>query len=250
MKARIETYSSAYELDRIVGRKAIVALTRKNADFLNAVVRIDSRYSKVFNYNNENVIKNLFDKMQSGGEFEGLVFDAISEIDRTNSTHLEAAVDGRKIMADRVCEICRNIDNLKDELQKEFSVQNNNHILARLTDKIQAKKEGGFRYNLSFASKFCSYAAEFLNIGKKYSKYDNVVATALPDYSKIYLGIAMKRGTFLIQQYHKNEDELQYRLEIYEKYCNCIDSIIATLKEDNIDISKDEFDHIVWYSSK
>ena len=250
MKARIETYSSAYELDRIVGRKAIVALTRKNADFLNAVVKIDSRYSRVFGDSNENIIKSSFDKMKNGGEFAGLVFDAISEIDKTNSTHLEAAVNGRKIMTDRVCEICKNVDSLILELQKDFTEKNRNHILARLADKIQSRKEGGVRYNLSFASKFCSYASEFLNIDKKYSKYDNIVANALPEYSKIYLGKIETKSVFLIQQYHKEEDELQYRLDIYKKYCNCIDSILSVLKEDNIVISKDEFDHIVWYSSK
>ena len=41
-------------------------------------------------------------------------------------------------------------------------------------------------YYLSFASKFCSYASSILGSKIAYSKYDKVVAQALPIYYQVY----------------------------------------------------------------
>lgn len=249
MDVEIIHSDNAYVTDRIASNEKLIALTRKNADFIEAVVKLDSNYAKDFDMTNKESTAYIFNEMQNGGSFEECVSNVIAEIDKTNSTHLEAALDGRKTMAKSVCSICHSVDDLKTELQKDFLAQNRNHILAVLTDKIKAKNKDGFRYNLSFASKFCSYASEFLKIDKRYSKYDNIVARALPTYSKIYLGKEESAGAFLIQQYRTAEG-LHYRLDVYEKYATCIESILAKLKNDGIEISKDELDHIIWYSFK
>ena len=119
---------------------------------MQAVVKLDSNYAKDFQVDNDDSTIKLFKQIQEGKNFAEYISRIITEIDKTNSTHLEAAKNGREVMAKRVCEKCKNVDELVAELQKDFDAHNHNHILAILADKIDARKEGGVRYNLSFAS--------------------------------------------------------------------------------------------------
>lgn len=273
----IHTVDNPYFLDYIlVDGKKIPALTRKNADFIEAVVRLDSNYGKDLEINppsksydpekNATSAKGLycgstkywFDQLQvNTEEFKKCVLGTVIAIDRTNSTHIESCVNGRKEMRDRICKECSCYEELKSMLEQPYIVgdfSDKKHLLEILSEGIEQKGKGknGVRYNLSFASKYCSYAAQFLDADAEYSKYDNVVSKALPIYEKCYLGKTDKKKTeFKISYTQMDENEkLQHRLNLYKQYSDCIESILKVLKEDGIELTRDEFDHIIWYGLK
>ena len=194
-----------------------------------------------------------FNEMQNGGDFEKCVAGAILSIDRVNSTHLEACVNGREVIRKRILECCPSanpVDDLKNILQANFcSNGGSSHLLECLTDAIQAKGKKTPRFNLSFATKFCFYASKWLNAGNEYSKYDNVVAEALPTYYDYYKGNkpgTTKKSAFKLQ----SKMNLQERISVYAKYSECIGEILSELKDLNIVLSREDFDEIVWYTNK
>ena len=268
----IETNNDPYILDyAIYHEMRIPALTRKNANFIEAVVGLDSNYNRDSDIEAApdcgfNPINNVsssngkycgsaaywFHKMENGGDFKECLLGAIISIDRTNSTHLEAAVDGRIKIRDIILNLCQNVSELKRELNKDFSSNPKKHLIGLMSVEMPAKGRGN-RSNLSFASKFCSYASIYLRTELEYSKYDNVVASHLGKYISAYL----KKETVDPADYrydsgrkNKSADRLQYTVNIYINYYQLIGCIISSLKEQNVNINRNEFDHIVWYGFK
>lgn len=87
--------------------------------------------------------------------------------------------------------------------------------------------------NTSFASKFCHYASFFLfendELRDNYSIYDNVIASVFPYYMEMY-GV-------------DNSEPLTD----YSVYRKVIDSIRGKTKDK---ISRNGFDHLLWYYHK
>lgn len=274
MPVSIITNENPYVLDCVDGRTdKLPALTRKNADFIEAVVHLDSNYAKDGEINEPSPGYEPEDNAESSDgmycgstaywfnemrkpdcNFRRCVLGAVIAIDSTNSTHLEAAILGRKSMRDIICRYCNSYRDLVNMLNIPFTASNHNHLISLLTAKTIAKKDGGARYNISFATKFCAYAAIFLNSQIKYSKYDNIVSDALPVYAKIYLNETKNKREYKINEYQTKEldDEgnYQYRLDVYEKYELTISRILNELRSDKIYLTREEFDHIVWYGLK
>lgn len=269
--------NNPYALDYAVGcGLKIPALTRKNADFLKAVVGLDS------NYNRDGDVKSVpnkgfnpfenpsksdgkycgsaaywFNQMKKGDDFEKCLLGAIIAIDRTNSTHLESAINGRMKIKDAITNRCKNVRDLKKELIKDFRKDPKQHLIGLMSVEMDCKgkkKAGITRSNLSFASKFCTYASLYLKIKAfEYSKYDNVVASHLGDYIKLYLNDKKThKYEYRYDSYLKNksEDKMGYILGIYSCYYDLIGKIINHLKQKGVTISRDEFDRIVWYGFK
>ncbi len=262
-----------YELDVLKDNSGfwIPALTRKNADFVEAIVRLDSNYGRDLDidskpdkkfkvdthYHNS---KGLycgstafwFNAMNSGKRgYEECLLGAIIAIDRTNSTRLES-VGGRKQMKDIVLEKCPDIIKLKRELEKEFNVDPEGHLIGHMSREISAENKSVNRSNLSFASKFCAYASKYLKCGKEYSKYDNVVASRLDEYISYYLKKSVKVSDIKYssqkkKKYKKDEEKLRYVLGIYREYSSYIREIVDSLE---FDMSLEEMDHIIWYACK
>lgn len=269
----IETNEDPYVLDYAVGCSLrIPALTRKNANFIEAVVGLDSNYNRDGDMNAQpdrgfNPFTNIsssdgkycgssaywFHKMENDGNFEECLLGAIISIDRTNSTHLESAVQGRRKMKDIIMGKCKNVSDLKRELNRDFRINPKEHLIGLMSVDLEAKKRGTVRSNLSFASKFCSYASLFLKTQLEYSKYDNVVASHLDGYIKLYLkDSSIKQNEYKHSSSNKNKssDRLKYTVDIYIRYYQLIGDIIASLQKDSISIDRNEFDHIVWYGFK
>lgn len=279
---KIVKSTNPYELDKVKTSNGIVALTRKNADFIEAVVRLDSNYgddmiikkpskgydpesnAQKFSKKNRGSTAYWFDEMQKPGcDFNKCVLGAIISIDITNSTHLEAAyfldqngnkVPCRKRMRDIICAQCSNCHELVDLLNQPFDPKNHNHLISLLTAKTISKRGGKPRYNISFATKLCAYASLFLKANNKYSKYDNIVSDALPKYEEIYLGRKKKTKEYKIEHNKlKNKSDAenyQYRLDVYANYAKTIDDILESLNTTSDSLTEEEFDHIVWYSFK
>lgn len=273
MAVDIITSENPYVLDYLLGDKKRPALTRKNADFIEAIVRLDSNYAKDSYITNPDAgydpeinaessngkycgsTAYWIDEMKKPNcNFRKCVLGAVIAIDSANSTHLEAAVSGRKTMRDIICNKCNNYLDLIDILNTPFEPTNHNHLIALLTNKTISKKDGKVRFNISFATKFCAYASIFLNSKIQYSKYDNVVSDALPYYSEIYLNEHKDLKEYKINDNQRRkldeEGNFQYRLNVYSDYQKTINRIIEKLKSDGINLTIEEFNHIVWYGLK
>ena len=250
-----------YDLDYMVGcDEQVVALTKKNSDFIEAVVNLDSNYKKesqnipphkdfnpeTYDDNDKNLycgsMMYWFDKIKkSEGKFETNILGAIIAVDRSNSTHLQASENGRKVIREIICSKCKTVDELKNEMEKDL--KDDSHLIKLMSVPIKANGKDGNRSNLSFASKFCTTAARHLGCPNNYSKYDGVVAKALPLYSKVYLDKQYKKSYF-------STSDINKKYSIYIEYAKVIEDIIVELKKENISLNKDEIDHIIWYTSK
>ena len=264
---RISRSKDPYIMDMVTGFE-IAALTKKNSNFIEAVLKLDSNYRKeqkavppddrfVLNEHacNSNGLycgstKFWFNEMTNSNSdysYKECVLGAVISIDRSNSTHLETTENGRKKMARRIVKRCPNIDELIDCLSTPFKADDSHLISCMLRKGLKSIKDGSDMYYLSFASKFCSYASTFLNLQTDYSKYDNVVAKALPVYYQAYCNKNVRTTEFLVD--NSTSDKYHNRLSVYEKYSDTIAVIINAIgKSDRL--SRDEFDHIIWYGMK
>ena len=152
-------------------------------------------------------------------------------------------------MTSRICNSCKNVADLRKMLNTDLPVTDPKHLISILTDKVEAEK-GGYRYNLSFATKFCAYASIFLNTEVKYAKYDNVVSDALPKYMKVYCGEKRTKSFYKPNNDLREEQKLENRLMVYERYATDINCLIDGLRENKITITVEAFDHIIWYANK
>jgi len=109
------------------------------------------------------------------------------------------------------------------------------HLIKELSKTTHPKgQKYKARMNLSFASKFCHYACFYLFEGKKaqdnYSIYDNIVRKVLPRYC----------GHFgVVRQRLMDKDYVTYQ-----------ETIDAIIKASGGHVSRNGFDHLLWYYFK
>lgn len=162
--------------------------------------------------------------------YEECIKESINAIDRENSTHLNADGVGRNEISERIMRIKRDkmISFLKEP-------EKDNYELIRA---ISESTTGG-RKNFSFATKFCHYMCFYLFKGKKeqdnFSIYDGVLANALPKYCEKY-NIEFEQKEF--------KDNYNIYLEIIDRIRN------KAQKEYGEKISRNGFDHLIWYFHK
>ena len=233
-----------YMLKKINGT-GLVALSFENVALVEAMIQNDSAYLKSSDEKEKPVVKK---NMEYGGStawwmtqlklfaegkktqntYENIIYGAVVAVDRENSTHLNADKVGRNEMVDRIKQISMTdlIRYLKD---RDFRVV---EMLAAPTRPDDSKYKP--RMNLSFASKFCHYACFYLFQGENeqdnFSIYDYVLRKAVPFYVKHY-GLNPEKGY----------------LNDYKKYSDVIDDIRKISKSG---ISRNGFDHLLWYYFK
>ena len=147
---------------------------------------------------------------------------------KENSTHLNTDGGGRVEMVKRII-ACK--ETLLDDLRNR-----NFGLIKFLSDKTTPTPGKYGRKNISFASKFCHYACFYIFKGEdaqdNFSIYDGVVAKALLEYLKKYeIGADIKKI--------KDKD--------YVEYSRAIDAVIEASGNE---ISRNGFDHLVWYYFK
>lgn len=257
MKVEVVSMGNPYVLDVIKGNEDVVALTRKNADFIEAVVGLDSNYKTDSDSENPNATAYWFKQMKDKPEFyKSALKECIIKIDSANSTHLESTVNGRGEMFKIISEHCETIENFKNAINVNPSSGSCDNLFFKLCKTMENHK-GQKANNISFASKFISYARKYLNKDLSFSKYDSVVSKKLSLYEHIYVDstkriVARKYQNDPGERKVKSDLERQkYTYDKYVSYMEAIERILKCLEEDNgIMINKEEFDHIVWYSSK
>ena len=251
-----------YELDTFqLDSKKIPDLTKKNVNFIEGILKIDSNYKREsektapdegFNpevhYSSSKgkycgAMNYWFEKIKEDKNFEKNILGAVIAVDSSNSTHLQVSKNGRMEMKKRIVEKCKNYKEFSEKLNVPYDPNNKDHLLNYLLEPMDSTKEGQKQINLSFASKFFSYAAMAFNTEVQYSRYDSVVAKNLPDYQKKYLNEPEGKKTYIITD-SKNDN----RKEIYKKYCDTIQKILNNVNQEWL--NKNTFDHLVWYTLK
>lgn len=272
-------FEKCFEFDFIEGIEGvnIPKFTKKNLVLINVFLKYNSSYSAAENQEEGSYSKLLTDNKTTFFDFssdkgdvrygldeEGnpktILYRVIESIDKINSTHLASEGGGRKKDKDekknkgRVLteKRIREIDRLEELLR-----EGNAEVVETIASAFSGKN------NFSFATKFCTYVSKYIfgNDHNKYCIYDKVVQSVLPVYIAYYTEPqSMKqychkktkgnnKGQIVsdIDKYiKKNENEKNY-----EKYRKIISSILEGIKEkDGIEVTYEEFDHILWYYFK
>ncbi|MCH5170499.1 MAG: hypothetical protein J1F24_04345 [Oscillospiraceae bacterium] len=198
--------------------------TKKNIEFLNAILQYDSNYrsssyesdsnnedtsDKEDKYKHVNTIKeyeesyagilqrnkdnffNSFDMSNINNTSDDL-YKVIESIDKINSTHL--ASEGNTPKKDENEErnkgrerFAKKIRSLGGNRLKERLESNSKEDRAKLVEELANKDVAG-KLNFSFATKFCAYVSTHaLNDPDNFCIYDNVVQSVLPYYAKMYV---------------------------------------------------------------
>lgn len=219
----------------------IAELTHENVALVESMIRYDSDYSNSSNTKSETssaywlkeLKKEVFGNNKSKSRYYLEVIEkCVQYIDSENATHLNADGVGRKQMSERLAKL----DKMKFAEYLRNPEKENYKLIEILTEKTvpeDSKYHG--RKNFSFATKFCHYACFYLFEGQleqdNFSIYDSIVAKHLPDYAK-HFNIEIKKG---------------YNNLNYKAYITTIDAIRAKGKEQ---ISRNGFDHLLWYFHK
>lgn len=220
--------------------RPLVKLTKDNVARVEAMIANDSDYLKEREilppkgkYNGSNAywimkLKEDLDNKRTAFPDKEIVEKVVSAIDRSNSTHLNADGKGREKITERICKFSKRdlIECLKNPDGTKLK------LLQEIAKKTRGEKG---RKNLSFASKFCQEVCFHLFKGTEYqdnySKYDAIVRNCIPLYAAYY-GIECEKK--------KLEGN-------YEYYRTMIDTII---KKSGGKISRNGFDHLLWYYFK
>lgn len=230
-----EKESFKYNLEELVEGK-LVALTRSNVALVEAMIRHDSDYSTSGRTDMDSSAHWFVELKKNPKRYEEIIPKCVESVDRENSTHLNADGVGREAMSQRIIDYGWNalLNFLKDPKQVNYSLIN---ILSEKTqpkDLIKYKA----RHNFSFATKFCHYACYWIYEGKveqdNFSIYDGVVAKNLDKYA-LHYGVAVPGKN--------TTDYASY-------YATFIETIDAIIKKSGDEISRNGFDHLLWYYHK
>lgn len=178
-------------------------------------------------------------------EYRNLIQNIIEAIDRDNSTHINSDSVGIEQLTNIVCQYDKTklLELLKNP-------KPNYELITKLSQKTTppvsyGKNKNGKNYlkhparkNFSFATKFCHYMAAKFFKGEEqadnFSIYDNVLNEAVRKY----------KDDIDPNSIHKKKLVFDGQ---YVIYINFIDDII---KEHECKISRNGFDHLLWYSYK
>ena len=236
--------SQQYDLE--VDDNNMVVLSKTNVAKVEAMIRNDSDYinntpfgpidEKDFNgsaeYWAKYYLKLVIEGKKTDKDEREIVKNFVKAVDRENSTHLNSDNVGIDQITDRVMSILHTeLLSLLKKPGKEYRLIS---ILSAPTQISEDDKVHKSRRNYSFATKFCHYACFYLFEGlpeqDNFSIYDNVAQSAIPYYAAKY-GVKCDASEF----------------KDYSTYISVIDTIIS---KSNSKISRNGFDHLLWYYYK
>lgn len=217
----------AYDFTLDMDRYGMLSLTEKNVKLIGSMLLVDSRYRDAFR-GVEGSAQQLF-KTYGITQERYSVTEIVVTLNEENATHLPVG-DGIRLTVDTICKI----DDLEGRLKSGD---------AGLVDEIARAVPG--RYNASFASKYCTFASQYVLDKDNFVIYDSVIADVIPYYAYYYLQENYLRRTRSVwPEKIKSQDG-------YDDYRKLIKRIIAAAKEDTgYDLSCAEFDSTLWYYYK
>lgn len=234
---KIETeysLSLQYELSCYTNRPDLVELTADNVARVEFMIRNNSRYAGTNNQLATNWLEKFANALKgqpTQESYEEIVFEVVKGIDSTNSTHINADGVGREELTDRIIKINKNLlyQYLKNPTKDDYELIK---ILSKKTHPVDPNKHA--RSNYSFATKFCHYTAFHLFESDpeqdNFSIYDSIVARKIRDYADYYK--------------IKMPNDIGCN---YNSFITLVDDII---KASGDKISRNGFDHLLWYMNK
>ena len=228
--------SLRYELSRYTKTKDLVELTVENVAHVEFMIRNNSRYAGQNNKSTTIWLKKFANALKgehTQEDYRKIVFEVVSGIDRTNSTHINADGVGREELTERIVNIDKNLlfQYLKSPEKDNYKLI---EILSEKTHPDPVNPNMHARRNYSFATKFCHDTAFYLFEDEveqdNFSKYDNVVAQNIGKYADYYE--------------IKNPNDIGCN---YKSFITLVDAII---KKSGNKISRNGFDHLLWYMNK
>jgi hypothetical protein len=231
----------------------LLDLTSENVAKVEAMIRYDSAYRKAssadsapnkkYKGSTPYWIKQFSDLIKSSPideqEYKNLIRKIVESVDRENSTHLNSDKVGIVEISDRICSYePKELIELLRKPTPDYKLIKNISLPTHPTGKSHKGNDYKARINFSFATKFCHYMAINLFAGESeadnFSIYDNVLDKAIRLY---------KDDEVPGNKHHK---KIVFEGN-YETYINFIDDII--LQRGN-EISRNGFDHLLWYYYK
>lgn len=188
-----------------------------------------------------------------------LIFHILRKLNQENSTR--ASIKDIKNMTGKIGEECNYC------IEKLFSILENteegHNLIGNLT-VIEGNNE-----NFSLATKFCHYMCiNYFDDSKRrdnYSIYDNIVAKSIPKYFNYFKKELIKKDIKYNEFSNIEKDTLKKDIkkitdmekrqdkyiEFYKNFQKLIDDIIDVASEKHKQrISRNGFDHILWYTNK
>ena len=229
IQKELKSAKEKYSFIMLEENKKLVKPCFENVALVEAMIDYNSDYNK---QGNPNIPGSLADLMIQFRETDsndkkkllGIIQEAVKTVNKTNHTRMSGKDQSV---------IVRRINGFGKE-NVEKSLKNSDLDLYNEIARRTEKPEGSGKRNTVFASKFCHYACLWFFEGKKeadnYSIMDSVVKEILPEYAKAYE----------IECDEKKLDDYQY-------YRSIVDKII---KASGSKISRNGFDHLLWYCNK
>lgn len=226
--------STKYLLDR--DSNGLVVISPDNVARVEAMIAENSRYNSSLNSNDTSsskaslaILKRELNTLPNP-EFQ-TVYNAMRAINRENSTRLSESE--LKELAKRLCTLSSSdiLEYLEKPTFKLGSEGEKYCLVSYLKRKTTPNGNRKGRENYSFATKFCHYACINFFQGKteadNFPIIDNVVKAVFPKYAKNIV----ERIVF----------------DDYETFVRHIDKVLAHYYNC---ISRNGFDHLMWYANK
>ncbi|MBR4254584.1 MAG: hypothetical protein IKQ16_05795 [Lentisphaeria bacterium] len=238
-------FISGLELEYYKDSK-LVCLTKENAAKIGARILLNPRYEKTVDKTNTESAKHFIEELKKDKSLykKKTIESIIRRINSENSTRM-SRIEMEKI-AKKIIKNASTLKEMKDMLKKkDYPLIDIIAKSIKVKTKDKEDKEGKERnrVNFSFATKFCHYMCFYLFEGRIwqdfYSIYDNIVINVLPDYA-IFFGTKYALKPF-------NKSKIEKPSDYYREYQKCIGDI---LKKNGNKISRNAFDHIMWYYTK
>ena len=205
-----EQTDNPYQFDK--DQNDMPLFTDKNIAFVNGMVENDSNY----NQTDKDEVREIFKGMFVGNAHERMacIGRAVYEIDNENSTHLTAV--GRHKVDDIMKKLDlkpMTVEKMSDDGEGEKTITGGVLFTSQIIAGIEGLRErlsGGDdqlvtdiskasktylneahvadinKINFSFATKFCHWTCQYLELGDKYCIYDKVVASVFPYFVDNY----------------------------------------------------------------
>lgn len=234
-----------YNLDLDVNGAPI--FSKKNIDIINCILRYDSNYRATVDKTHPEYRGTYVDILNCGTKPQiptkpKILYEVIKSIDKINSTHLS--------VQNGISHTVNYIINMTVPVFENRLRNKDDTLVTEIANVI--KLNGGSRFNLSFASKFCAYVSRIVLRSDNFCIYDKVIQSVLPYYHYQYAS----NGN--IKYYSKNTkgnniskiDKLSHKLG-YGFYRKVIDETISGMQSAfNMNITYENFDHLLWYYYK
>ena len=242
---KIETEYNAsqkYNLETIFNGK-LVALTLDNVARVESMIRNDSDYINSSDKSNITSsaywmceLKKVLMVRESvlDEAYEVILRNCVKSVDRENSTHLESDGCGRNELTKRLV----NIPKYQLLFYLKTPQDNDYELIKILSEETHPTNSGTKKYhprkNYSFASKFCHYACFYLFEGAEeqdnFSIYDSIIGGKINDYAR--------------------EFDVALPTDIRSNYSSFIKTVDSIIQKSGNHISRNGFDHLIWYFHK